>query len=313
LDWATTPAPRTSSLAAGARERSSVDQPTAETERTEPTGDSPPAGFDAFRRELIAHRSPLFANLACLPRVASTNALGRRLASEYLREGMALPTALLIAFGQTGGRGRWGRRWESPPGLGVYASLVLAVAGADELATLPLLAAVGLAAAIDRFLAAAGAPPCRLKWPNDLLVGGRKLGGVLIESFSEGQAENGGTAAIIGFGVNHGQREAELAGLGGAREATSLRREVGSPPPLAAFAWALAEGLGRQLVHVGDAAYAAAAYAEHSLHRPGDRLRCRSGEETVEGTFLGFDRRGFLRLEVAGRELHLAAGEVAPA
>ena len=68
-----------------------------------------------------------------------------------------------------------------------------------------------------------------------------------------------------------------------------------------------------QLDHLGDAGYAARLYAEHSLHRPGDRLRCHAGEETVEGTFLGFDRRGFLRLEVAGREMQLAAGEVATA
>ena len=104
-----------------------------------------------------------------------------------------------------------------------------------------------------------------------------------------------------------------MGGSGGGRGATSLRLEMDPPPPLAALACELGEAVHRQLDHLGDAGYAARLYAELSLHRPGDRLRCHAGEETVEGTFLGFDRRGFLRLEVAGREMQLAAGEVATA
>lgn len=276
--------------------------------------------FATFHRDLLARRGARVDNVVCLARLPSTNALGRRIAGEYLGEGMPVPTVVVVAFEQTAGRGRRGRQWESPPGLGVYASLVLAVGGREALATLPLLAAVGLAGVVNRHLAAAGAAPCRLKWPNDLLVGGRKLAGILIESF--GDADELG--AVVGFGVNHGQGEADLAavgahpfagtaGDGGGRAATSLRLEMTPPPaPLAALAWDLVDGLHRQLDHLGDADYAARRYEELSLHRPGDRLRCRTGEETVEGTFLGFDRHGLLRLEVPGGELHLAAGEVAP-
>ena len=268
--------------------------------------------FDEFRRQLIDRRGPRVENLVCLRRTASTNSVGRRIAGEYLNEGLPVPTVLIVALEQTGGRGRWGRRWESPAGKGVYASLVLPLASQDELATLPLLAAVGLARAVNRHLAPAGGALCRLKWPNDLLVGGRKLAGVLIESCGE----NDLLVAVVGFGLNHGQGEDELAGLSGhqgGRPATSLRLEMDPPPPLAALACELGEAVQEQLDHLGDAGYAAELYAELSLHRPGDRLCCHAGEGTVEGTFLGFDRRGFLRLEVAGREMQLAAGEVATA
>jgi biotin-(acetyl-CoA carboxylase) ligase len=118
----------------------------------------------------------------------------------------------------------------------------------------------------------------------------------------------------VGFGVNHGQDEDELRALGGAKgelAATSLRLEMAAPPPLATLVWDLVDGVHRQLDQLGDADYAARRYEELSLHQRGDRLRCRTGEETVEGIFLGFDRRGLLRLEVRGAELHLAAGEVA--
>jgi BirA family transcriptional regulator, biotin operon repressor / biotin---[acetyl-CoA-carboxylase] ligase len=269
--------------------------------------------FAAFHRDLLARRGSRVDNVVCLPRIPSTNALGRRIAGEYLAEGMPVPTVLVVAYEQTRGRGRRGRRWESPAGLGIYASLVLAVGDREAMATLPLLVAVGLAGAVNRHLAAAGAAPCRLKWPNDLLVGGRKLAGILIEGFGDDEE----LGAVVGFGLNHGQSEADLAAAvgyaadDGDRAATSLRLEMAPPPPIAALAWDLVDEVRRQLDHVGDAGYAARRYEALSLHRPGDRLRCRTGEETVEGTFLGFDRHGLLRLEVSGGELHLAAGEVA--
>lgn len=266
--------------------------------------------FAAFRRELFGRRAAPIDNLVCLPTVPSTNTLGRRIAGEYLKEEMPLPTVLIVAFEQTAGRGRWGRSWLSPPGQGIYASLAMPLAGGSEMATLPLLAAVGLAQTINRHLAAAGSRPCRLKWPNDLVVGGRKLAGILIDGLSEGDEH----AAVVGFGVNHGQSEEELVELAPPSDAgagpTSLRIETTSPPPLAELLWELVEGLQRQLGHLGDAAYAARGYSELSVHRPGDPLRCRAGEDTIEGTFLGFDLRGHLRLEVAGEEIRIAAGEV---
>jgi BirA family biotin operon repressor/biotin-[acetyl-CoA-carboxylase] ligase len=268
--------------------------------------------FATFHRELVdrGHPPPL-DNVVCLPGLPSTNTLGRRIAAEYLKDELPVPTVAIVAFEQTAGRGRWGRRWASPAGRGVYASLVVPVAAPAELAALPLAVAVGLAQALDRHLAVAGAERCRLKWPNDLTVGGRKLGGILIDALAEGER----SAAVVGFGINHGLGEDELAALeaGGAGAATSLALEIPAPPPLPALVWELVAAVRRQLGRLGDADHAAEAarrYADLSVHRPGDRLRCRAGEETVEGTFLGFDKRGYLRLEVGGEERRLAAGEV---
>jgi len=274
----------------------------------------PFADFLARLLELQAEGpARLPANLVVLPCVPSTNALGRRLARDYFAEGLTPPPTLLVAWEQTAGRGRRGRSWASPPGRGVYASLVAPVAGAERLHTLPLLAAVALCRAVDRYLPAGG-PRCRLKWPNDLLLvggldGGRKLGGLLIETE---RGEDGETAAVIGFGVNH-LPAPEIESAVDGRGVAALAAESPAPPSLAVLVRDLTSSLEAELAHLGDEAYAAREYQALSTHRAGDRLRCRDGERTVEGVFLGFDRRGFLRLRSAageGGELRLAAGEV---
>ncbi len=247
------------------------------------------------------------ANLVVLPCVPSTNALGRRLARDYFAEGVTPPPTLFVAWEQTAGRGRRGRSWASPPGRGVYASLVAPVAGAERLHTLPLLAAVALCRAVDHHLPAGG-PRCRLKWPNDLLIGERKLGGLLIETE---RGEDGATAAVIGFGINH-LPAPEIEAAADGRGVAALAAESPEPPSLAVLVRDLASALEAELAHLGDEVYAAREYQALSAHRPGETLRCRDGERTVEGVFLGFDRRGFLRLRAAGEggELRLAAGEV---
>ena len=103
--------------------------------------------------------------------------------------GMKSPV-LLAAEEQTAGRGRRGRRWHSPRGAGITFSLAVPLRRpARELAALPLVAGVALA----RALRALGVP-VSLKWPNDLVVGEAKLGGVLVESRAG--------VAVIGVGVN---------------------------------------------------------------------------------------------------------------
>lgn len=109
---------------------------------------------------------------------------------------------VLVAGTQTAGRGRQGRRWESPPGAGLTFSVLLRPAGVPTglLGWLPLLAGVAVASAA----AAVAAVDARLKWPNDVLVGGAKLAGVL--------AEGWGDAVVTGVGINVSQRRAELPG-----------------------------------------------------------------------------------------------------
>lgn len=256
-------------------------------------------------------------NLIVVARTDSTNRLARRVVSELVGDGITPPGAVVLALEQAAGRGRHGRRWESPAGGGVYASRLLPVADADALQTVPLLAAVGLAEALDRILG--GLMPggaCRLKWPNDLMVRDRKIGGVLVESVSLGGGE--GAVAVIGFGVNY--RERGGAGTLAALGATSLLGELGtvgasSPahpaPSLGELTRLLLAGLEAALEHLGDTEYAIRRFRELTLHRSGDPIRCRTGEGVVEGELVGFEAQGFLRVRGGdGVERSISSGEI---
>jgi len=264
--------------------------------------------FSLYLEELLRLRPvgtpEIPENLMVLERTGSTNQLARAVIADYERECQALPDALFLAFEQTAGRGRLGRSWSSPPGLGVYASRTLSVEP-ERLQTLPLLVGVGLCRGLDPYLPT----PARLKWPNDLLASGKKIGGILIETL----IRPGDCAlAVLGFGVNLAHGAADLPPEKEIR-ATSLRLEGGPEVSLAQLTWDLVAAVERELLHLGDAAYAVAAYRERSLHQPGDRLSAQFEGERVTGSFRGFDEHGRLLLDVDGRELRLSAGEVIPA
>jgi BirA family biotin operon repressor/biotin-[acetyl-CoA-carboxylase] ligase len=267
--------------------------------------------FDAYLKDLErarpAHEDPEDRgpeNLVVLRRISSTNRIAREVVAEYEREAQHLYPLLVLAFEQTGGRGRQGRAWSSPAGQGVYATRVLTVDDVELLQSLPLLVGIGLCRGMARHLPA----PCRLKWPNDLIVetpeGRRKIGGILIEALVRpGPSQDQSAAAIIGFGLNHGATD-ELPETG-----TSVRR-LGGDAALADFTWEVIAGLERELRHLGDLPYAVAAYRELSIHRPGDAISARVGDTVVEGRFTGFDERGRLLLDRDGEEMRLTAGEV---
>lgn len=120
-------------------------------------------------------------------RVTSTNDVARDLAGDGAGEGTAV-----LAVEQTAGRGRLGRPWVSPPG-GLYLSVVLRPPLAtDRWPLLGIAVAVGAAEGVEP----ASGVPIALKWPNDLLAGGRKVGGILVEA-AEG-------FAVAGIGINAG-------------------------------------------------------------------------------------------------------------
>ncbi len=132
------------------------------------------------------------------------------------REGAAVGTVVL-ADEQTGGRGRSGRTWFSPDRMGVWMSVLLeSGAPAERLAPLSVAAAVSVADALRELTGL----DVRVKWPNDLLVGDRKLGGLLVESMQT--AGEKVVSAVLGIGLNVSLTEddfpAELAGA-----ATSLQ------------------------------------------------------------------------------------------
>ena len=253
--------------------------------------------FTHYQRHLdqLRGRSPW--NLVVLHRVPSTNSLARRITQEYHREYAQPPRSLIVALEQTAGRGRLGRRWRSPSGAGIYATLLLPLEDTTSVARLPLLVAVGIARALNRYLA----PTCRLKWPNDLVVGRKKLGGVLIEAVTHDDE----TVAMIGIGINHGPAP-KVAD----RDTTSVLEAASAPPDLPTLLWEMVVGVDEALERLEDGAWAVQRYRELSAHRPGDHLTCRVGGEVRSGIFRGIDDHGFLRLEHEGGEECIAAGEV---
>lgn len=126
--------------------------------------------------------------------VDSTNNLAKKLASEGCIEGMTV-----IAAQQTAGRGRLGRSWDSPAGKGIYVSVVLRPDMAPaETQILTLAAAV---AASDAIKAATGIRT-GIKWPNDLVIDGKKICGILLEMSSEADRVN---YVVLGIGINFSQ------------------------------------------------------------------------------------------------------------
>ena len=119
--------------------------------------------------------------------------------AKALARGGAPAGTVVTADTQTGGRGTRGRAWDSPPGLGLYASIVL-LPPADALALLPLAAGLAALAAVEE---SAGVE-ASLQWPNDLLWQGRKLGGVLCESGFTGAVLD---FSVVGIGINVGQEK----------------------------------------------------------------------------------------------------------
>jgi BirA family biotin operon repressor/biotin-[acetyl-CoA-carboxylase] ligase len=152
----------------------------------------------------------------CLAQVASTNDVARERAREGAAEGL-----LVLAEEQTAGRGRRGRQWEAPYGSSLLASLLLRPGFLAAGQTFALTAMAGLAIG-EVITQETGLEPA-LKWPNDLLMGGRKVCGILVEL--EGSAD-GLEWAVVGWGLNV---NADFAGTQLAGLATSLAQELGRP------------------------------------------------------------------------------------
>lgn len=151
-----------------------------------------PEAFDPPELAALVGAVPWVVDVICRHEVDSTNAEALRLASAGAPAG-----TIVVADTQTAGRGRRGRAWWSEPGTALLASWLLRPGLDPE--RLPLLSLLaGVAAA--RAASAAGGIAVRLKWPNDLVVDERKLGGILSESDGQG-------AVVVGLGLNVRQTE----------------------------------------------------------------------------------------------------------
>ena len=196
----------------------------------------------------------------------------------------------LRAERQTGGRGRQGRDWQSPPG-NLYASTLVRLQQGDPPApTLALVAAVAL-----HELVSAGCPAVRIKWPNDLLVDGAKLAGILLE--------RSGDAVVIGIGVNLAHHPNAIG-----RPATNIAALAGTAPDPAIFLETLAESFGRGLGRWrSEGLIPVRARWLAAAHPVGTALSTTEGD----GLFEGLTEGGALRLRLAdGTVRVIHAGDV---
>lgn len=193
----------------------------------------------------------------------------------------------LRAERQTAGKGRQGRAWQSPLGNLYVSTLVRTRAGEPSPATLALVAAV----ALDETARVFGIEPM-LKWPNDLLVGGAKLSGILLERV--------GDAVILGFGVNLAHHPEDLDRL-----ATSFAAHGPAPDPQI-FAETLAESFARWVSRWRDGIAPVRERWLARAHPIDTALTARLADgSSIDGLFGGLDSEGALILRLADGTSHV--------
>jgi BirA family biotin operon repressor/biotin-[acetyl-CoA-carboxylase] ligase len=228
-----------------------------------------------------------------------------RVALELAREGAAHGTAV-IAEGQTAGRGRLGRSFFSPPFANLYTSIVLRPALAlPEAPTLILAAAVAVADAVAEQVGDETA--VEIKWPNDVLLGGLKTSGILMELGAEAARV---AFLVLGIGVNlNVAREAFPDEF--RRLATSLRSFAGRPVDRLGFVARLYHGLEQVLdAHAAGGFAAVRPRFEARFRMPGREVRVSDGTTVVAGVCRGIDDAGALLVEGAGGVSRVLAGDV---
>jgi BirA family biotin operon repressor/biotin-[acetyl-CoA-carboxylase] ligase len=231
----------------------------------------------------------------------STQTEAQRLAAAGAPEG-----TVVTALHQRAGRGRRGHDWWDAPGQSLLASVLLRPTGPVTAA--PQLSLVGGLAVADALVAVASVP-ARIRWPNDLLVDGRKVCGILAEAASDGAGASAGRLhhVILGIGVNLAQTAFPEAL---ADRATSLRLVTGRAPEADVVLAAVLEQLGRhyETWRAGGFAALRAAWLERST-LPGQPVRLPDGSDGV-GVDVGDD--GILVARAGdGRLVHIVSGGTA--
>ena len=217
----------------------------------------------------------------------STNLETKRLAETDDKK-----SALIVADTQTAGRGRMGRTWESPKGLGLYFSLLLYPKLKPAAAALLTLAA-GWSLAVT--LKELGAAPIIIKWPNDILLKGKKIAGILCEMRSMGPEVK---SVVVGIGINLSQKPNDFS--------PALTDTAGSLGQLTGKTWDREKILKNFLkfylseikkIEAGGAADLIQRW-EGTSDFLGRKIKARSGEKLLEGTVLGLNPQGHLRLKL---------------
>jgi BirA family biotin operon repressor/biotin-[acetyl-CoA-carboxylase] ligase len=228
--------------------------------------------------------------------VGSTNDVAQTLAEQGFPEGTLVGSEM-----QTAGRGRHGREWASPPGAGLYVSVILRPTGGVA----PLLTLAAGVAAAEGIREATGLA-VSLKWPNDVYVGSRKLAGILAEA---GTSESGLNYVVLGIGINVMSTvySPEIAG-----RATSLELELARPidrglvlatllATLATRYRQLTSGRGEDVVN---------AWRTYAADMLGREVECTVGSRTVTGIAEDINDYGALLVRSGDQLWPVMSGQV---
>ena len=234
--------------------------------------------------------------VAVFDSIDSTNAEGLR----AIGQGRSAPF-LVLAERQVSGRGRRGRKWVSPFADNLYYSLVLRIdGGMRQLEGLSLV--VGLA--VMHTLRKVGVAGAGLKWPNDVLVGNKKIAGILLELVGDPADV---CHVVLGIGINVNMQAAKEVD----QQWTSVRLESGQVCDRNALAVQLSDQLQAYIQRHQDRGFSAlqAEWQEGHLWQ-GRSVSLIAGTNQIDGVVLGIDNQGALRLQVDGVEKLFSGGEL---
>jgi len=223
--------------------------------------------------------------------------------AEALREisGGAQAPFVILAEQQSAGRGRRGRKWISPFAENIYYSLVLRIdGGMRQLEGLSLIVGLAVLSSLREF----GSCDAGLKWPNDVLVGNKKIAGILLELVGDPADV---CHVVIGIGINVNMMVANDVD----QSWTSVRLEAGQAINRNELIVALDRNLQGYLIRHEAEGFAAIQAEWESNHLwQGREVTLIAGTHTVDGVVAGVDQQGALRLNVAGQEKVFSGGEL---
>ena len=248
----------------------------------------------------MAESSPLASRIAWRPETGSTNA-----DAAVLAEGGAPEGVVVLADQQTAGRGRLGRSWSSPPGAGIYASVVLRP-DPPVARLLSIAAGVAIAEAIEEV---SGLNPA-LKWPNDVYLAGggahppRKVAGIL----AEGGLSGSRSWVVVGFGINVLPAALPPQLTRATSIETELGRAVDRGELFAACLVRLAARYGD--LKAGRRASVLAAWRTRAASTLGRRVEWDDGGAVASGVVAGIDEDGGLVVSTTAGTARIVSGEV---
>ena len=244
----------------------------------------------------VVPRLKAIESLAMISRVASTNLIGKRIVNECIENELSLPQAMILAREQFAGRGRNERSWSSPPDKGIYATTLITRA-ARELALVPL----AMANIVASYLRETFGIDARIKWPNDILAGGKKIAGILTEA----RVQDDRVFLLIGTGVNVEPWQDDTR-----PNATSISENTSRFSGIEAATVAFIEHVDDQLSRPFEHDDVLAQWRARTVHQPGDRIQCVIGEKTLNGTWMRIDEDGRAVLNTTDGSIAISAGDL---